>query len=71
MVRRSVTSGSSPSDPLDCSPPGSSVHGIFQARILGWVMKLEKQREKNEKKKNKHKPEHPINVTKLSVAACV
>ena len=21
-------------DPLDCSPPGSSVHGIFQARIL-------------------------------------
>ena len=23
-------------DPLDCSPPGSSVHGIFQARILEW-----------------------------------
>ena len=23
--------------PLDCSPPGSSVHGIFQARILEWV----------------------------------
>ena len=22
---------------MDCSPPGSSVHGIFQARILGWV----------------------------------
>ena len=22
-------------DPMDCSPPGSSVHGIFQARILG------------------------------------
>ena len=21
-------------DPMDCSPPGSSVHGIFQARIL-------------------------------------
>ena len=21
----------------DCSPPGSSVHGIFQARILEWV----------------------------------
>ena len=21
---------------LDCSPPGSSVHGIFQARVLGW-----------------------------------
>ena len=24
-------------DPLDCSPPGYSVHGIFQARILEWV----------------------------------
>ena len=26
-----------PCDPMDCSPPGSSVHGIFQARILEWV----------------------------------
>ena len=24
-------------DLVDCSPPGSSVHGILQARILGWV----------------------------------
>ena len=24
------------SNPMDCSPPGSSVHGIFQARILEW-----------------------------------
>ena len=24
-------------DPMDCSPPGSSVHGIFQARILEWA----------------------------------
>ena len=24
-------------DPMDCSPPGSSVHGISQARILKWV----------------------------------
>ena len=24
-------------DPMDCSPPGSSVHGIFRARILEWV----------------------------------
>ena len=23
-------------DPTDCSLPGSSVHGIFQARVLGW-----------------------------------
>ncbi|CAN0410629.1 unnamed protein product [Rangifer tarandus platyrhynchus] len=26
-----------PSDPMDCSPPGSSAHGIFQARVLEWV----------------------------------
>ena len=24
-------------DPMDCSPPGSSVHGILQARALEWV----------------------------------
>ena len=24
------------SDPMDCSPPGSSVHGIFQAGVLQW-----------------------------------
>ena len=24
-------------DPMDCSPPGSSVHGILQPRILEWV----------------------------------
>ena len=24
------------SDSMDCSPPGSSVHGIFQARVLEW-----------------------------------
>ena len=24
-------------DPMDCSPAGSSVHGILQARILEWI----------------------------------
>ena len=24
------------SDPMDCSPPGPSIHGIFQARVLEW-----------------------------------
>ena len=24
-------------DPMDCSPPGSPVHGILQARIMEWV----------------------------------
>ena len=26
------------SDPMDCSLPGYSVHGIFQARVLEWVV---------------------------------
>ena len=25
-----------PGDPMDCSLPGSSIHGIFQARVLEW-----------------------------------
>ena len=35
-ARREVRLRSSPTlcDPMDCSPPGSSVHGILQARIL-------------------------------------
>ena len=24
------------SDPMDCSPAGSSIHGTFQARVLEW-----------------------------------
>ena len=27
-------------DPMDCNPPGSSVHGIFQARVLEWVQDI-------------------------------
>jgi len=26
-----------PKDPMDCSLPGSSIRGIFQARVLEWV----------------------------------
>ena len=31
-----VQSCPTPSDPMDCSLPGSSVHGILQARVLEW-----------------------------------
>ena len=27
---------SNSSGPMDCSPPGSSIHGIFQAKVLEW-----------------------------------
>ena len=34
---RSLQSCKTLCNPMDCSQPGSSVHGILQARILGWV----------------------------------
>ena len=34
-VYHSVVSDSC--DPMDCSPPGSSIHGILRARILEWL----------------------------------
>ena len=37
MYAKSLQSCLTLCDPMDCSPPGSSVHGILQARILEWV----------------------------------
>ena len=37
MVKVLVTFMVTLCDPMDCSPPGSSAHGILQARILEWV----------------------------------
>ena len=39
LVKVSEVAQSCPTlcDPMDCSPPGSSVHGIFQARGLEWI----------------------------------
>ena len=36
VAAKSLQSCRTLSDPMDCSPPGSSVHGIFQARVLEW-----------------------------------
>ena len=33
---KSLQSCLTPSDPMDCSPPGSSIRGICQARVLEW-----------------------------------
>ena len=30
-------------NPMDCNLPGSSVHGIFQARVLEWVVKMDRE----------------------------
>ena len=37
MSAQSLQSRLTLCDPVDCSLPGSSVHGILQARILEWV----------------------------------
>ena len=37
MHAKLLRSCPTPCDPMDCSLPGSSVHGILQARILEWV----------------------------------
>ena len=37
LLRVHVKSCPTLCDPADCSPPGSAVHGILQARILEWV----------------------------------
>ena len=36
------------SDPMDCSPPGSSVHGIFQARVLESIKCIESIKNRNQ-----------------------
>ena len=42
LVKRNAAANSlqscpTPSNPMDCSPQGSSVHGILQPRVLEWV----------------------------------
>ena len=37
VCAKSLPSCSTPYDPTDCSPPGFSVHGILQTRILEWT----------------------------------
>ena len=38
------------SDPMDCSLPGSSVHGIFKARVLEWVAIAFSEKKKKKRK---------------------
>ena len=48
-------------DPMDCSLPGSSVHGIFQAGVLEWgaiALRTNAREYPNSKKKKKARDEH-------------
>ena len=47
-------------DPMDCSPPGFSIHGIFQARVLEWGAIAFCERPSNMQKSSHH-----FNVYKL------
>ena len=40
------------SDPIDCGPPGSSIHGVFQARVLEWGVIAFSNRKAHEAVKN-------------------
>ena len=50
-----VQSCSTLRNPMDCSLPGSSIHGIFQARVLEWVVIAFSNLRLNIKKKKKTK----------------
>ena len=51
------------SDPMDCSLPGSSIHGIFQARVLEWgAIAFSENIQKNYTKKDLHDPDNHNDV---------
>ena len=48
-------------DPMDCSPPGFSVHGILQARTLEWVaISFSTDKPRQHIKKQRHLPTKSI-----------
>ena len=51
-------------NPVDCIPPGFSVHGILQARILEWVA-ISCSRKKNQREINKLQKRNNRKTTKL------
>ena len=51
-------------DPMDCSLPGSSIHGIFQARVMKWVAIAFSNRQADGYKKKKKKKTHIYAVYK-------
>ena len=57
-------------DPMDCSLPGSSVHGIFQARVLEWgAIAFSEKREKESKMEvaKRQEREKPVKIEQRKV----
>ena len=52
-----------PSDPMDCSLPGSSVHGIFQARVLEWGAITFSEKVRSEGKKDSGVPSLKVHLS--------
>ena len=46
--------------PMDCSLPGSSIHGIFQAKILEWFGEQWKNYSKKNEEKEPNQKHHPV-----------
>ena len=58
------------SDPMDCSLPGSSAHGIFQARVLEWgAIAFSEKREKESKMEvaKRQEREKPVKIEQRKV----
>ena len=65
--------------PMDCSPPGSSVHGIFQARVLEWgaisynpktITKINLVKKKWVEELNRHFPKQDIQMDNKHKKRC-
>ena len=58
------------SDPMDCSLPGSSAHGIFQARVLEWgAIAFSEKRQKESKMEvaKRQEREKPVKIEQRKV----
>ena len=55
-------------DPMHCGPPGSSVHGILQARILGWVTMPSSRRSSPPKNRTWSPPSPALQADSLPLA---
>ena len=53
-------------DPIDCSPSGSSIHGIFQARVLEWGKNQKQPPRTNTESLSKSTSLHPTTGTTLN-----
>ena len=58
-------------DPLDCSPPASSVHGILQARILEWATREAQVRARHPPKFSPYPPTESGNKNENHLLECL